>query len=231
MAFLGLFSEVSAEPLGNVPTPIDHLVTARDLHRFGAGVYGGTTKRGIEIDGLRGERELKGDSIMAYVSFYPLTWVSAYAAGGYARYGLSDAMGGYGPRDSQWAFGARVNLLDHDVADPWIFEDRVRLTANVHYGMQDAEIGNHGTYEWSELKSSIMVSLVNDVVGNKLFLPLTISLYAGPVYSVLGGDLNETEEFGFAGGLQTQLSVHTALSVGVEDLDGTSVLASLDVRF
>jgi len=97
--------------------------------------------------------------------------------------------------------------------------------------MYDTEIGMRRSAEWSAFKSSALVSIVNDVVGNKLYLPSTIAIYAGPVYSVLGGDMDETEEFGFTVGLQTQLSTHTAFGIGFEILEGTSVLAGLDVRF
>lgn len=232
VALTGAVPGTSAEPIGTMATPIDHLVVAKDLHSFGVGVYGGATERGVDVDGVRGSRDLKGEELMAYVSYYPLNWLSAYAGGGYGRFELSGEEGGYGSEEAQWAFGARANLLDHDMADPWIFEDRIRVTVNANYSLHDAPIGQYHDAKWSEFKASLYASIVNDVVGNKHFLPQTIALYAGPVYSVIGGDdLDETENVGFAGGLQAQLSAHTALGIGVEELDGTSFLAGLDVRF
>lgn len=222
----------SAEPLGNMATPIDHLIVAQNLHRFGVGVYGGVIERGVDVTDGPSDRSLNGDELMAYLSCYPMNWLSAYAGGGYGRFKLSGDGGGYGEKASQWAFGLRANLLDHDLADPWIFEDRIRLSANAHYGLYDAPVGPYRDAEWSEFKGSLLVSIVNDVVGNKHFLPQTVALYAGPIYSTIGGDdLEETENFGFAAGLQMQLSAHTSLGIGAEDMDGTSFLAGLDVRF
>ena len=93
-ALVNAVTGANAEPVGNMATPINYLVVAKDLHAFGTGVYGGTTERSVSAEGYAGIRDLKSDEVMAYISYYPLNWLSAYVAAGYGRFELTGGRDG-----------------------------------------------------------------------------------------------------------------------------------------
>lgn len=220
----------SAAPVAEGNDPSRYMLAARNLNAWGMGAYIESLSRAVEVS-LADDSELKSQRAMVYVSFAPISWVSVYAAGGTGRYKLTPGSGDYSDEKAQWGAGFRMNLLDHDVLDSTLLEDRVRLNANANYTRAKGS-WDGGDSSWNELSASLTVSIVNDIVGNKAFLPYGMSVFVGPLWSLIdGSDVESDDEMGFVGGLQVHLTHRVTLSTSIEYIDDASVAAGVDVRF
>ncbi|MCX7591525.1 MAG: hypothetical protein N2255_07855, partial [Kiritimatiellae bacterium] len=91
--------------------------------------------------------------------------------------------------------------------------------------------GLGGDVEGGELYASVLFSVVNDIEGNKLYLPYSIALYGGPIFSNLDGDINEDSLFGAVVGIDVFLTSTMAMQLEVEQLNGTGYTAALRFQF
>jgi len=221
-------SSVSAVPIGGNNTARDYLIRENQLTRWCGGVYVRFRDRDVTESGRFYPFVMESRKIMAYVGVDPVRWLTVYATAGDHRIELNDSSD-----DRNFAFGGgvRFNLMDHDILDPTLFEDKIRLTAGCQYTVTDAEYAGEDI-TIGEFYASLFVSVVNDVVGNKFYHPDSVALYAGPICSDLDSDeLDEQENIGFAVGVEVFGSRNVSFDVGLEYIDSTQGKAGLHVRF
>ncbi len=208
-----------------------YLVPERDLAGWSAGIFVRERERDIRFEDSALSLSLEETRTAAYVGYQLINWITAYIYGGAndtkpAESRMSGSGGGT-------VFGASIefNLLSHMLKDPELDEDRIRIHSTVSYTRAEAEAGLLSG-NFSEVEADITLSLVNEIEGNKRFLPQAIALYAGGLVSSLQGDLDETgDSSGFKGGVDILFTRHITLSAGVENLDNTGVTGSLNVAF
>jgi opacity protein-like surface antigen len=217
-----------AQPMGSTDSPRDYLVPTAELGKWSAGIVGRTRERDVTVNDSPFAQTLKRSRAMAYLGYRPITWLTTYGAVGASWTKLND--GDYGDMEVEGAFGLHANLLYHDVMSPTLLEDHVRVDLGCEYGFARTETA-FDDLEWNELSASLLLSIVNDVEGNKFFNPESIALFVGPILSDLSGDLDEDETLGFTVGLDVYMTERVALSVGLERFDAESLVVGLNVNF
>jgi hypothetical protein len=232
LAALTIFSAAPVFAAARAPSNEgrDYVEGARDLSKWSWGAYYDLMKRQVEIDG----RELAADlsHYMTYAAYDALPYLVPYVA-----VGLSDSsFGNSGADDSKFevALGAHLNLLDHEIADPMLMEDRIRISGNVEYSATSGEYWGEDL-RWATVNASLTLGFVNDVAGNFLHVPDSIALYAGPMYStLLGSDIelaNSESDLGLTAGLEVYYTPRVSLYAQANFFDETGVSAGLNVHF
>lgn len=213
-----------AAPIGHSNRAADYLVAADDLSRFIAGVYYDSVEHEVKRDGRR--VTMDSERSMAHVGFTALPWLVPYVTIGEAD---TDIQGGQ-ENGTVWGGGVWFNLVDHDLLDPILMEDRLRLRASADYLRGQGRTVSGKDLEWNEWHSALTVGVINDTRGNKRFTPQSIELFAGPVYSFIDGDIESTDEFGYTAGVAVHLTERITLDTAVEDIGDISVSVGLHVR-
>lgn len=214
-------------PVGNSNWTRDYLVAADDLSRLSAGLCYDAVERDIELDGEK--RTLESDRAMFYLGFSVLPWLTPYVTVGGAESSFSEKS--YQESDTQVAYGGgiRLSLLDHDILDPRLMEDRIRINASLDY--LKCEMDGYEKLNWNEFRTALTLGLVNDTTGNKRFIPQTIEIFAGPVYSSISGDMDAQDDFGFVMGLSLHCTERVTLDVAAEGIgDTTSIFTGVHLR-
>ncbi|MGQ9663247.1 MAG: outer membrane protein [Kiritimatiellia bacterium] len=224
---LALSFAVSGAPIGSSNNPREYLVNRDDLGKWSAGAGFRDRSRDVWVKSVK--TSLSSAGPVAFVGYDLLPWVTVYATGGAIETDFDYSKDAEN-RNVQWGGGLRFNLLDHAIADPTLFEDRIRITGLAEYTVNGGK-WNNDDLSWGELYASLIFSLVNEVEGNKLYLPYAIALYGGPIFSNLDGDINEKSLFGAVAGIDIFLTSTMALQVEVEQLNATGYMASLRFQF
>ena len=221
LAVLSAVVACHAGPLGNSNVGGEYMVGTQNLWPWSFSVLYESQKRDVTPLG-----RLQSQQYIGCVGFDPLRWLTVYAGAGS---GTTKFSGLSNPEDNPtYLLGAHFNLLDHQVASPTMFEERIRINADLQYSVTRADSG----IDWSEFYGSLTVSIVNDVEGNKIFLPNSIALFVGPVFSDLESDVfDEESTTGYTLGIEVFLSEKVSLGYALEELDGSSYTVGLNVRF
>jgi hypothetical protein len=218
----------SAAPLASSHHGMEYLVNDQELAPWSAG---------LQLKG--GERRLEwafgGESILDLVNgrfvlgYDVLRWVTAYGV-----VGITDAkLDNVDAEDDERELGAglRFNLLNQEIMDPPLTEDRLLVSADVYYGTSEAAFFGR-TYEWEEFTAELTVSIVNDTIGNRYYWPRALALYVGPAYSNLeSDDFEAAETFGFVGGLEIYYTRRVTLGMGVQHYSESAYSGNVTIRF
>lgn len=212
-----------ASPIGHLTAGRRYYVAARDLHQWSAGGY---VKSGSR-DTRQGDYDFTKAVMFLGHDFTP--WVTTFVKAGMNNTTISAMV----PDDDDYSleigFGMRFNLLHHEIMDPTLLEDRLFVNASWEYSTTQASRGS-STQDFHELQASLTLSIVNDILGSKLYLPHSIGLFFGPTFSLVSTSGATTrDELGFIVGLEVfhsnRLSLHAALEqIGT---DSSSVLVGL----
>ncbi len=216
---------VSATPVATSNDGWDYLgKSSLTLSGWSCGVYG--YERGRDAD----HGTLSTQRAHAYVGYDIFRWLTPYIAGGESRTELNES--GFSDWGFEWGAGVTVSLLDKILPDPYIIEDRVRITGGVEFTMSQAELRGSDV-EWSELYSYLTFGLINDLEANKDFVPNSIGVYAGPCVSVVGGDelVSDNEMWGYTVGMDIFYSETVTLQISVAVMDDTDFGAGVQLRF
>ena len=207
----------------------DYVVAAPALNSLSCGVYGDNAQNDITVSSI--PTRLETSKIMAYLGVDVLPWLTPYVTVGTGSSKFDD-----GPSKSQGVYGLGIQLkfLDHEIPDPGLLEDRLRLNANAEYTWRGAADWMGEDLKWQELNASLTVGIVNDVNGNALFIPDSIAIYCGPIYTALSGSEiggDGRTDFGFCAGLEVFYTKRVAFygQINKQDNDGYSV--GLNIHF
>jgi opacity protein-like surface antigen len=227
--FPHLVPDAPAVPVGNSNVSREYALGAAWLARWVCGAYFGQRERDIELKNGGFVIPLETEKAMIYAGYDVLSWVTVYAAGGggeaeFAESGESDGGGEY-------AFGVQLRLLDKDVLNSTLMEDKLRISSTIQYGSSEAEFFGRDV-EWTELYANILLSIVNDVEASKYFNPFSIGLFGGPVLSDLhSDDMDEDSMLGFVGGMEVHYTRSVTLTAGVEYFDEPGFFGGVHIRF
>lgn len=233
VSLLSLGTTVQAAPLGSLNEEMDHIVPVADLSRWSAGLYAHTRDRDVKVDGSALTTFMTQEKAMGYLGYTLLRGVTVYGTAGSGKTEFQRAY--EGDYEAEYGGGVRLGLLDHSILDPLLLEDKIRLTATVQYTLTQTEIWPWSNgLEWGELSANLLLSIVNDINGNKLFWPESIAVYGGALYTRLFGDLEDEDNWRLTFGLEVFVTERVALDAAVEMLDGGGSAGSsfgLNVRF
>ncbi|NQU39134.1 MAG: hypothetical protein HQ523_04200 [Lentisphaerae bacterium] len=224
-----LFSGISsafAFPMSKSNESGDYLWGTGIAHSLSAGVYGGSTERDVKIGLSTVTKESEKAIVYMAVDLQP--WLLLFGGIGGANHALglsadSSAM--------QAEAGLLVNLVDHDILDPTLFEDKLRVNIGATWGLTQGEWFGEDI-KWQELTAFATVSVVNDTVGNKFFNPNSIAIYVGPVFSYIQSeDIEVDQELGYMAGVEVFVSESISFDLGIRQFDGPGFEGGLHIRF
>lgn len=230
---------VIANPVSGSNDNYDYLLGGTDFSKFSLGLYSKKRVVLIKASPNLSEYEMSMKKTSAYIGYDALRWATAYITFGNTDTRLDT---GYYPLGYHQTFngaegeagcGVVLNLIDHDIADPTLIEDRIRVNANIEYtGSKAYWKYASKTVKWSELYASLTMSLINQIHGSKEFWPHALAFYGGPVYSrIISADLKHDGEWGFTGGFSIMYSENVTINLGYEQLEGKGYTAGANIRF
>lgn len=228
---LGSFSLTTAAPIGRSNSGRDYLAGTQDLGAWSCGLYFMSIDREVELFKSLPNISMKSDKVMGYVGYDIFPWMMAYIIGG-----SSETRIGWGNvADSKGEFGVGLlfNILDTEIEDPTFMEDRLRLNAHIQYTKSSATYSDGITdIDWNDFSGSLTLSLVNDLEGDKFFVPSSIALFAGPAFSILqSNEIEQEDEFGFVIGLDVFLNEKVSLEVAYTQFEESAYSFGVNVRF
>lgn len=225
-----LFSSLSvaAPQIGSSRQGRHYLVSSDMLAGWSTGVYYSDARRDVELRGW--QRRMKTTSTGAFVGYDVLRWITVF---GLVGSGDTDFTGTpKSTSNTEYGLSAQINLMDHEIMDPGLIENRLQINLQAAYMKYKAdEFGR--SVKWDDLSAGLILSVINDSNALKIFWVESIALYAGPIYSRLDSDsrLSEKSNTGYAAGIEVGFSEKVSLTFGVEDIDQQSSKGSLTIRF
>jgi hypothetical protein len=194
---------------------MDYLVAAQNLSPWYAGAFFRNHDRDITLDnGIR--HRFNTDRAGGFVAFDITRWLTVYGMAACTWNNFDDVSH---RQDTSTFYGAGLwfNILDHDLLDGLMLENRFRLDACAQFMMGDTEIVGEDL-SYVEFYGSLTASIVNEIVGDKSMWPEAIGVFFGP--SVTSWDSSDFdadhEDLGFAVGLDVYLTRRTILSAAFE---------------
>ena len=224
-SLFGANHSAQAVPMGAAQHPGGYFFGDEELGRWMMGVYYLDRERDIRTLGsLTSMQTVKTQAYVGYEIMYGMS--------GYFTIGSTETQfEGLRMTDthSEWGFGLQFNILDHEIPDPTLMEDRIRLNATIQYTQCGADwIATE--IDWEEIYGSLTLSFVNDIEGNKYFHLNSIGFFFGAVYSDLrSSGIDEESEFGYCTGVDLYLTEKTSFEFGTESLDQGAIFAAFHI--
>lgn len=217
---------------GPIPTSNmgkEYVISVPDLRLWSFGLFQSSAERKTESL-YPGEFEYS--RTMVYVGYDAWQRITTYVTAGPGK----TKIGKTSPTDDSqphFGVGLHFNLIDKDILDPTLIEDRIRVVAGMEYTKATAE-WNNNDIRFDEFSASLLASLVNDLGGEKYFWPNSIALFGGLLYSDIMSDskyVSPSETVGFTGGLEIFYTESISLFVAAENLENSGYTAGVNVRF
>lgn len=231
VVILSNISQLIAAPVGRSNSGRDYLAGTQDLSAWSCGLYFTSIDREVKLFDTFNNVSMKQDKILGYIGYDIVPWFTAYLVGGSSknRIGAGNAV----DSDSEFGLGVMFNIFDTEIEDPTLLEDRLRLNANVQYTK------GSGTYvdgitgiDWYELSGSLTLSVVNDLTGDKFFVPNSIAFFIGPAFSLLtSGEIEAEKNAGMTAGLDIFLNEKVSIELAYTKFEKSTYSAGVNVRF
>jgi opacity protein-like surface antigen len=235
---VSLLPSVTAGPISGSNENYDYLMGGSDFSKFSIGVY--SKKRALLVGAEPGftEYEMTMKKTTAHIGYDILRWATVYALGGVADTRLDT---GYYPAgyhqdyngdEVELGAGVMFNLIDHDIADPSLIEDRIRVNASFEYtSCKSTWRYATATVDWTELFASLTVSIVNQIHGNRQYWPNSIGFFAGPIFShIESSSLEHDGDSGFMAGMSIVYSENLTFDFGFERLESEGYVVGVNIR-
>lgn len=223
----GSFSTLLAVPIGSSNLGREYYTGVSDLDQWSCGFYYNLRDRHIRAAGQ--QYLMKSRKLAGYVGYDFKPWFTTYGMLGSNETEIEPTV--TSGASSEYGFGMIFNLLDQEILAPTLFEDRIRVNAALQYTKTKAVWVGRST-KWRELFASLIISIVNDLDGNRLYLPISISLFGGPIYSnMTSSSFNESDSLGFTAGLEVFFTDKVSFYVGTERFDSDAFMTGVNVRF
>jgi len=222
---IGSLDTAMAIPMGSAQHPGNYFFGDQDLGRASIGAY--YLDREREITTLGRLTSMQTVKTMAYVGYEFL-----YGLSGFITVGSTETQfEGLRLIDthSEYGFGIQLNILDHEIPDPTLAEDRIRVNATLQYTQCGADwIATE--VDWEEIYGSITVSFINDIEGSKYFQCNSIGFFFGAIFSDLrSSSVDEESGFGYCAGLDIYFSEQVSFEFGVESLDEGALFGGIHI--
>ena len=228
-------TRVQALPRGYSNNGMNYIEGSSDLSRWSCGIYSDSRDRDVTIRGDDFRFDLV--NVMGYVGYDIKPWMILYVTAGGADNTLRQpALPGEPDReDSSSAVdvgvGLKFNILDHEIMDPTLFEDKIRIDGGVQYSASSLDDPFRGTEDYSELSASLTLGVVNDIQGNTLFLPNSIEIFAGGIFSdFVAGDVDVGSKLGYTAGVDIFYTEKVTIEASVQGFDTVTVCGAIHLR-
>lgn len=229
---LATLSQLSAAPVGRSNSGRDYLLGTQDLGAWSAGLYGMNIDREVTLWNDRPKVSMNSKKIVGYVGYDILPWITTYVTAGSTQTRIG--WGSTGSSKPEYGVGCMLGLFDTEIEDPTLLEDRLRLNANFQYtrGSGAYADGFSGNISWSEFSGSLTLSIVNDLEGDKFFVPNSIALFIGPAFSFLSSsEIEQDSSFGLTLGIDVFLNEKVSLEFAYISYEESAYSAGVNVRF
>ena len=224
-------THVHALPRGYSNNGMDYIEGSSDLSHWSCGIYSDARDRDVDIGGelLR----LETDKIMGYVGYDLKRWMILYVTAGGSESTLLQPNSDIIEDESgavDLGLGLKFNILDHEIMDPTLFEDKIRIDAGVQYSLSTLE-HDRVSEDYGEVSASLTLGIVNDVQGNILFLPNSIEIFGGGLFSAFPvGDIDVENEFGWTAGVDIFYTEKVTIEASVQGFDEATFSAAIHLR-
>ncbi len=208
----------------------EHFVADRDASAWSIGVFAADRNR--EVEHNRMKYDFETSSILAYLGYDVLPWLTAFGAAGTTESKFAgNAWADKDDSQAEFMIGLNANLIDQSILDPLLMEDRIGVHASAYISRGSGDWGS-GDTDWTEFNIQATASIINDVRGNKIFWPEAISIFGGPVYSEIhSSEFDVENNFGFTAGMEIYFTERVSINAGLDNYDDSSFFAGLHVRF
>lgn len=226
----GSFSPINALPVGRSNLSREYLVSPQDLGSWSIGLYAIKQERDVTANKYMSDVPMKSSKTLGYIGYDIIPWITAYVVGGSSETRIGWGSGSSKP---EIGFGAVFNLIDTEIEDPTLFENRLRLSSHAQYTWGSAKSSTSSSdVKWGEFSGSLLLSIVNDLEGDKFFVPNSIALFVGPVFSVINSNTIEQDKiFGMTGGLDIFLNEKVSLELAYTRYEAGTYSIGVNVRF
>jgi opacity protein-like surface antigen len=224
-----------ALPAGAVPRAAEssgahYLVAAEPLARWHLGGFYRYHDREIKPDD-----DFVQNKAGVHVGYDLLPWLSVYGVIGASWAKIEPYPDEYSDAAPEFGGGVWLNLLDHDIAGNLALETRLRIQAQAQVTHASLDnVYDNGDVSYTEFFSSLTVSVINELIGNKNYWPDAIGIFAGPVVNSLHSDEidNKGGVVGITAGIDMYVTSGLTLSFAYEAYeDDEAMNASLSFRF
>lgn len=208
-----------AYPTGSSLQEADYSVWGKDLHRWSFGAY---TKSAKQLVTMRfAQTEALVTHSFGYIGYDVLRGVTPYLAVGVGDLSYASRSGEFEGTDV--GAGVHFNIMDYDILDPFLMENRFRIYGGLLYLYND---------EFQELSGSLLFGLLNDCEHTKRLGIHSVEVFGGVLFSnVMGIENQETEDLlGFTAGLDLFVTYHMSIQVSLDHFNTTEYSAGLNVR-
>ncbi|OVE75213.1 hypothetical protein BVX97_05220 [bacterium E08(2017)] len=230
-------------PVSGSNDAYEYLFGGSDLSKVSAGFY--TKQRVVEVSaagmsGIKTPYEMTLKKTGGYVGYDIARWATLYGTVAMTDTKLSVASFDYpgffeefNGGDNEIGIGIAMNLLDHDIADPTLAEDKIRINAILEYTKSESDwLYANDVIRWDELYGSLVFSLVNEIHGAKNMWVHAIAFYAGPCFSqIRSSSIDHDGDYGYVGGFTVYFSQTLSFDVGYERLAEGGYSFGANVRF
>lgn len=227
LAFITLtgVEQAQAIPMGAAQHSGNYFLGDQDLRKWSVGAY--YLDREREITTLGFPTAMQTTKGMAYVGYEFI-----YGMSGYITVGSTETQFESRPTTdthSEWGVGLQFNILDHEIPDPTLMEDRIRINATIQYTQCGADwVATE--IDWEEFYGSLTIGIVNDIDGNKFFWFDNIGFFFGAVYSSINSSsIAEDSAFGYIAGVDIRFSEKIAFEFGMESIDDGALFAGIHI--
>jgi len=232
---LTVFHQVPAAravPVGNSDTDLDYIVDDSSLHGWCFGVYLVEQDIDIQVKSVKANLLMEQEKAMVYLGINLFPWIMVYATAGESETAIDGWFFGDPAHEVEYGGGFQANLLSREIPDPTLMENKLRVNAGAQYVVASSDIIGE-EWEWAEVTANLTVSIVNDLDGNRLFLPNSIALYVGPFYfDIISDDISHRgDEFGYEIGMEVFFTESVSFDFGMRRLNDSGLTAGMHVRF
>jgi hypothetical protein len=224
-----------AGPRTSSNTGLKYLAAADDAGRWSVGAYYDVYNRNVTLKDTDFDTTLKSQRAMAYAGYDLNSWITAHIDAGTGETDLGDT--GYGDSAMQYGVGMNMNLINHEVADTTLMEDRFTLNADWDLSFSKTENLAGDDVKWGIFNASLTAGIVNDIDGyNTFYTPDSIALFAGPVFSsIIGSDLESSgggfDQAGICAGAEIFYTTSVSFNLRYTYIDDSDICGGVNVRF
>lgn len=218
---------IMAGPFSDSNSGGDYTVSWQRLSRWSFGAYSDGWIRKMSRFNNELNSTIESSKISGYVGYDVFDCLTVYLQGGGGDIGGKS----YSTSQTERGIGLLWNAMDYELPDPTVLEDRIRINVGCQYS--EASTKYRGSnLDWAEQTFWTTLSYVNDVEGNKFYLPNSISVFIGPFYSDLTSNRKVVakKNWGYTAGLEMFYSECISMYFRTITFDDLKYCAGINVR-
>ena len=205
-----------------------YAVLAQDLTEWHLAFYGASATRTVKNKGFESEMDIT--RINAILGYDISRWITVYGLIGVLDASPESSYDDDDESSALFGVGAWFNLFQSEELTYLSTLSYYRLTAGT-----ELSFSQPGDFMWSQFDSFLTFEIVNELHGSPVIMPDKLSVFFGPVASVVISDdydQDSSNTVGFTAGLSLQFTTSTYLTIAYEAYSDDDVASGmLGVRF